>query len=308
MAAAALEVLGLSKSYRAGWRREPRRALDGLSFTIPEGAVMGLLGPNGAGKTTTLKMIMDFISPDSGEVRILGRPWRDAEARRQVGFLPEQPYFQLYLTPRSLLRHLSRLLGMPREEAEARISHLLPLVGLGEEADLQLSRFSRGMLQRLGIAQALLNRPRLLVLDEPSGGLDPLGMVEMRRLLQDVRDQGTTILFSSHQLSEVEEICDHLCIIDRGREVAQGSMRELLGAEESYEVTVAEGSWDPAAGGDERGWAWVVPGRRVRFPSSLLDTSLRALARGGAVVEEVRPVRLTLEEFFLREVEGRGSE
>jgi len=307
MAPAALEVLSLSKSYRSGLRRPPRRALEGLSFAIPEGAVMGLLGPNGAGKTTTLKIIMDFIPPDAGEVRILGRPWRDAEARRQVGFLPEQPYFQYYLTPRGLLRHFGRLLGIPRDKAEARIAHLLNLVGLGEEGDLQLSRFSRGMLQRLGIAQALLNRPRLLVLDEPSGGLDPLGMVEVRKILQDVKSQGTTILFSSHQLSEVEEVCDHLCIIDRGREVAQGSMQELLGREESYEVTLKERLEASLPGGEELSWEWVLPGRRVRFPARMLNDSLQVLARGGAVVEEVRPVHLTLEEFFLRKVEGGGA-
>jgi ABC-2 type transport system ATP-binding protein len=303
MSGPALEVVSLGKSYRTGLRKPPRQALSGLTFTLPEGAVMGLLGPNGAGKTTTLKVIMDFLTPDSGEVRIFGRSWKDAEARRQVGFLPEQPYFQYYLTPRSLLRYLGRLLYMRREETEARITHLLNLVGLGAEADLQLSRFSRGMLQRLGIAQALLNQPRLLVLDEPSGGLDPLGMVEVRKLLQDVRDGGTTILFSSHQLSEVEEICDHLCIIDRGREVAQGSMQELLGREESYEVTLEEEAPVPFPGQDEMGWSWLVPGRKLRFPSRHLDGSLRLLAREGARVAEVKPVRLSLEEFFLRHVE-----
>jgi ABC-2 type transport system ATP-binding protein len=269
--------------------------------------VMGLLGPNGAGKTTTLKIIMDFLVPDAGEVRIFEGDWRDPAARRRVGFLPEQPYFHYYLTPRRILRYLGRLLYIPDSEIDIRISHLLSLVGLAKERDLALSRFSKGMLQRLGIAQALLNQPSLLILDEPSTGLDPLGKMEIRKILLDTREQGTTILLSSHQLSEVEEICDHLCIIDGGREVAQGSIPALLGREESYEITLDREIELEEGAEKELGVTKTVEGRVLTIPSPNLDRLLRALSLRDARILEVRPRRITLEEYFLAHVESRGE-
>ncbi len=307
MAGPALEVDGVDKGYRVGLRRERRPALSGLSFSLPEGKVLGLLGPNGAGKTTTLKIIMDFLAPDAGEVRIFGRDWRDPAARGRLGFLPEQPYFHYYLTPRRILRYLGRLLLMPAAEIETRITHLLPQVGLEDEEDLPLSRFSKGMLQRLGIAQALFNRPDLLVLDEPSTGLDPLGKMEIRHILQDARDRGTTIILSSHQLSEVEEICDHLCIIDRGREVAQGSIPELLGKDERYEVTLEGADALPEADARRLQVERADGGRTLVFPAGRLDEALKLLAQGEVRVLAVRPRRITLEEFFLAHVEGRSG-
>jgi ABC-2 type transport system ATP-binding protein len=290
MTGMALEVKELNKSYRVGYRKERRPALNGLNFSLPAGKVMGLLGPNGAGKTTTLKIIMDFLTPDTGEVRIFEDDWRNPAVRRRVGFLPEQPYFHYYLTPRRILRYLGKLLYIPDSEIDIRISHLLSLVGLAKERDLTLSRFSKGMLQRLGIAQALLNQPSLLILDEPSTGLDPLGKMEIRKILLDTKEQGTTILLSSHQLSEVEEICDHLCIIDGGREVAQGSITDLLGREESYEITLDR-----------------EVERMLTIPSQDLDRFLRTLLQGDARILEIRPRRITLEEFFLAHVESRGE-
>jgi ABC-2 type transport system ATP-binding protein len=303
----ALDVRDIDKSYRVGLRGDRRPALDGLSFSLPEGKVMGLLGPNGAGKTTTLKIIMDFLTPDSGEVDIFGRDWRDPAARGRLGFLPEQPYFHYYLTPRRVLRYLGKLLYMSDSEIETRITHLLPQVGLGDEGDLALSRFSKGMLQRLGIAQALFNRPGLLVLDEPSTGLDPLGKMEVRKILQDARDQGATIILSSHQLSEVEEICDHLCIIDRGREVAQGSIPELLGRDERYEVTLERGVELPDEAARQLQVELADGGRTLAFPAAHLDEVLRLLAQQEARLLEVRPRRITLEEFFLAHVESRSE-
>jgi ABC-2 type transport system ATP-binding protein len=298
MSGMALEARELNKSYRVGYRKERRPALNGLNFSLPSGRVMGLLGPNGAGKTTTLKIIMDFLTPDAGEVRIFEDDWRDPAVRRRVGFLPEQPYFHYYLTPRRVLRYLGKLLYIPTSEIDIRISHLLSLVGLANERDLALSRFSKGMLQRLGIAQALLNQPSLLILDEPSTGLDPLGKMEIRKILLDTKEQGTTILLSSHQLSEVEEICDHLCIIDRGREVAQGSITDLLGREESYEITL-----DREVALDEG----AEKGRVLSIPSQDLDRRLRTLSQGDARILEIKPRRITLEEYFLAHVESRGE-
>jgi ABC-2 type transport system ATP-binding protein len=301
----ALEVRGLSKSYLVGWRRKPRLALDGLSFILPRGRVMGLLGPNGAGKTTTLKIIMNFLHPDRGEVMVLGKDWREPQVRREVGFLPEQAYFQMYMTPRRILSYFGRLLGMDEREIKVKTSQLLHLVGLEKDPDLALSRFSKGMLQRLGIAQALINQPDLLILDEPSSGLDPLGKVEMRKILQDVRNEGTTILLSSHQLSEVEEICDYLCIIDGGREVAKGTTRELLGEGEEYEV-VFEGRLELEEGVRERlTLRWMEEGKKAVFSSSRLNEALREFSARGVRVVEIRPRRMTLEEFFLSRVGSR---
>jgi ABC-2 type transport system ATP-binding protein len=307
MSGMALEARELSKSYRVGYRKDRRTALNGLNFSLPAGKVMGLLGPNGAGKTTTLKIIMDFLTPDAGEVRIFEDDWRDPAARRRVGFLPEQPYFHYYLTPRRILRYLGRLLYIPDSEIDIRISHLLSLVGLAKERDLALSRFSKGMLQRLGIAQALLNQPSLLILDEPSTGLDPLGKMEIRKILLDTREQGTTVLLSSHQLSEVEEICDQLCIIDRGREVAQGSIQDLLGREESFEITLDRDVELEEGAAEEFGAVKTLEGRVLTIPGPNLDRFLRALSQRDARILAVRPRRMTLEEFFLAHVESRGE-
>ena len=224
-----------------------------------------------------------------------------------MGFLPEQPYFHYYLTPRRVLRYLGKLLYMSNAEIETRVTHLLPQVGLGKEGDLALSRFSKGMLQRLGIAQALFNRPDLLVLDEPSTGLDPLGKMEVRKILSDAREQGATILLSSHQLSEVEEICDQLCIIDRGREVAQGSIPELLGRDERYEVDLERGVELPDQAAGQLAVERSDEGRTLSFPSGNLDEVLRLLAQQEARVLSVRPRRITLEEFFLAHVESRSE-
>lgn len=307
MSGMVLEARELSKSYRVGYRKDRRMALNGLNFSLPAGRVMGLLGPNGAGKTTTLKIIMDFLTPDAGEVRIFEDDWRDPAVRLRVGFLPEQPYFHYYLTPRRILRYLGRLLYIPDSEIDIRISHLLSLVGLSKERDLTLSRFSKGMLQRLGIAQALLNQPSLLILDEPSTGLDPLGKMEIRKILLDTREQGTTVLLSSHQLSEVEEICDHLCIIDGGREVAQGSIPDLLGREESYEITLDKEVEFEEGTEKELGAIKTVEGRVLTIPGPNLDRFLRILSQRDARILAVRPRRMTLEEFFLAHVKSRGE-
>ncbi len=302
----ALEVEDLSKSYSTGWRKPLKLALDGLSFSLPQGRIMGLLGPNGAGKTTTLKIIMDFLRPDRGRVLIMGKDWRDPGNRCLLGFLPEQPYYHLYQTPRKTLSFFGKLLGMDDRQIELRISFLLELVGLGELKDLSLHRFSKGMLQRLGIAQALLNQPELLILDEPSSGLDPVGKAEMRTLLQEIQAQGTAILLSSHQLSEVEEICDHLCIIDKGRQVAQGSLEELLGEGDEYEIVLEKNPALDEATMRMHG-ARLEDESRLIFPRSRLDSMLRELIGGGAKILEAKPRRITLEEFFLSRV-GSGRE
>ena len=300
---AVLRLEGLQKSYRGGWRKPRRWALRGLDLEVPHGSIVGLLGPNGAGKTTTLKIIMGLARPDAGRVFIFGEDGSHVRSRSRMGFLPEQPYYELYLSPRRLLLYYGRLAGMGRKSLSARIGHLLNLVGLEEVADLPMEKFSKGMLQRVGLAQALLSEPELLVLDEPSTGLDPLGKVEVRGILDQLRRSGTTVLLSSHQLSEIEEVCDMVALINEGRNVASGSIEELLRSRDEYEIRVKkppslEVSPLPASA------AWSPSGDRLFLHRRDLQEALRVLLQGGVEVEQVAPRRMTLEEFFISHVAG----
>ncbi|MDI6831244.1 MAG: ABC transporter ATP-binding protein [Actinomycetota bacterium] len=304
-----LEVEDLRKSYATRPGGPRRQALSGLSFGVPRGSVVGLLGPNGAGKTTTLKCVMGLARPDAGRVSIFGRDGDTVEARRRVGFLPEQPYFDLYLTPRKLLRYYGRLSGMGASAARARISYLLNLVGMEDDADVTMDKFSKGMLQRIGLAQALLAEPELLILDEPSSGLDPLGKLQVRDMLKSLSAGGTTILLSSHQLSEIEEICDRVIVIHRGREVASGELAELLEEEEECEVTLAQPLRGAPAGlPPSASWAEDGGYGRLTVSREELNAALAALLAEGAAIAEVRSRRLSLEEFFVRRIGRRGWE
>src|ERR1043165_995541 len=204
----AIRKEGLTKHYKVGfWRPRPYLALDGLTLHVNQGEVFGFLGPNGAGKTTTLKLLMQLIYPTSGRAEILGRPVGDLSVKRRIGYLPEHPFFYDYLTAVELLEYFSSLFGYAAAERRARASRLLDEVGIGAERRLQLRKFSKGMLQRVGIAQALLNDPELVILDEPMSGLDPLGRRDVRQLILKLRDRGCTVFFSSHVLSAAEALC-----------------------------------------------------------------------------------------------------
>ena len=227
--ALAIETIELTKDYAVGfWRKRPRRALDHLSLQVEAGEVFGFLGPNGAGKTTTLKLLMQLVFPTSGEARILGRPPGDLTAKRRLGYLPENPYFYDYLTAEELLVYFAGLLGLHAADRRRRVSQLLDQVGLGTERKLQLRKFSKGMLQRVGIAQALLNEPDLVILDEPMSGLDPLGRRDVRKLILELRDRGCTVFFSSHVLSDAEALCSRVAILAKGRLVASGRLSDML--------------------------------------------------------------------------------
>jgi ABC-2 type transport system ATP-binding protein len=301
-----LHVEDLHKSYHTGWGKPLREALSGLNLDVPAGGIVGLLGPNGAGKTTTLKCVIGLAHPDSGEIGIFDRKGVHSEARRKIGFLPEQPYFDLYLTPRKLLAYYGRLAGMDRDRALTRTSFVLNLVGLEEEADLTMDRFSKGMLQRIGLAQALISEPEFLVLDEPSSGLDPLGKIQVRDLLKSLGEGGTTILLSSHQLSEIEEICDGVVIIHRGREIASGGLDELLRSKDEFEVVLEKPLQVPVAGLPASASWPDAGGTRLLVKREDLNEALNALLREGASIAEVRQRRMTLEDYFLEKV-GQGG-
>ena len=241
MSAPALTTFDLTKDYSIGfWRKRPYRALDGLTLEVREGEVFGFLGPNGAGKTTTLKLLMQLVFPTTGRAEMLGRPLGDLAAKRRIGYLPENPYFYDYLTAEELLMYFGALFGYDAAERRRRTSRLLDLVGIAAERRLQLRKFSKGMLQRVGIAQALLNDPDLVILDEPMSGLDPLGRRDVRALILSLRDRGCTVFFSSHVLSDAEALCSRVAILARGRLVASGDLNEMLAFKASgWELVVS---------------------------------------------------------------------
>ena len=226
----AIETEGLTKDYLVGfWRPRPYRALDPLTLQVAPGEVFGFLGPNGAGKSTAIKLLMQLIFPTSGHARILGQPVGDLEVKRRLGFLPENPSFYDYLTAEELLDYFGRLFGMPAHERPARVAEVLDEVGIGNERRLRLRSYSKGMVQRVGIAQAILNRPEIVFFDEPMSGLDPLGRRDVRQLMLGLRDRGCTVFFSSHILSDAETLCSQVGIVAQGRLVAGGRLSELLG-------------------------------------------------------------------------------
>src|SRR5581483_5262176 len=222
-------VEDLTKSFNPNWPwRTPITALAGLSFSVSRGEIYGFLGPNGAGKTTTLKILMGLMRATSGKAEILGKPAGDVETRRRIGFLPEAPYFYDYLTAEEFLSFYGHLAGIDRGALACRVTELLDLVGLSEARTRQLRKFSKGMLQRIGLAQALIHDPELIILDEPMSGLDPIGRKQIRDLILSLRDQGKTVFFSTHIVPDVEMICDRVGIVVKGKLLASGRVDELV--------------------------------------------------------------------------------
>ena len=302
MAGPAIEIEQLTKDYLIGfWRKRPRRALDGLTLTIQEGEVFGFLGPNGAGKTTTLKLLTGLIFPTSGTARILGHSIEDVRMHRQIGYLPEQPYFYDYLTARELLDYFARFFGYGAEDRRRRVEHFLQLVGLAEVGNLQLRRFSKGMLQRVGLAQAVLHDPQVVFLDEPMSGLDPLGRREVRDIILELRRQGRTVFFSTHILPDAEMLCDRVAVLVNGRLQGMGSPEEIVsiqvqGVEILFELP-AEASVPPALASH----ATRTGGRyRIEVPEQEFYPVLERLRACRARILSVTQLKPTLEDFFLR--------
>jgi ABC-2 type transport system ATP-binding protein len=309
----AIRTQDLSKDYFIGfWRPRPYRALDRLSIEVAPGEVFGFLGPNGAGKTTTLKLLMQLVFPTSGAAEILGRPVGDIAVRRRIGYLPENPYFYDHLTAEELLDYYGRLFGLAAVDRRRRVSATLDRLGIGAERRLQLRKFSKGMLQRVGLAQAILNDPELLFLDEPMSGLDPLGRRDVRALMLELRDQGRTIFFSSHILSDAEALCSQVAIVAKGRLATAGPLGDL--------GEFAVNGWElvmtnlPAAALDRvRARArrvLSVAGDRYVIdlpPDARPEELLRELTAAGAALVSLNPVRETLEDVFIRRVAEMGD-
>jgi len=302
MTAAAIEIDGLTKDYAVGfWRKRMRRSLDNLSLKVEEGEVFGFLGPNGAGKTTTLKLLMGLIFPTAGTARILGRSIDDVEMHREIGYLPEQPYFYDHLTARELLDYYARFAAYNRAKRDERVARFLELVGLTPAANVQLRKFSKGMLQRAGIAQAILHDPKVVFLDEPMSGLDPVGRREVRDIILDLKRQGRTVFFSTHILSDAEMLCDRVAVLVEGKLQGVGAPEEIVsvdvkGMEILFEA--GEGRTLPARITEH---ATKIGARyRIEVPEADVYAALDQLRIANAKILSVTPVRPTLEDYFLR--------
>src|SRR5512138_3014975 len=310
----AIRTEALTKYFKVGfWRPRPYLALDGLTMQVGLGEVFGFLGPNGAGKTTTLKLLMQLIYPTAGHAEILGKAVGDLSVRRRIGYLPENPYFYDNLTAEELLVHFARIFGYGPAEGRARAARLLDEVGIGAERRFQLRKFSKGMVQRVGIAQALINEPDVVFLDEPMSGLDPLGRRDVRELILRLRDQGRSVFFSSHVLSDAEALCSRIAVVVKGRLAAEGRLSDLLADRaRAWELVVSGVSTDAIDQVRPRLTA-VTPLGEGRFSLELpLTTSPESLvaelvATGGRVVS-LNPVRETLEDFFVHRVRDTQAE
>lgn len=282
-------------------------AVRDLSFEVRSGEIFGLLGPNGAGKTTTLKMVVGLLKPDRGKIRIFGQDNRRPDSRRQIGFLPENPYFYDYLRPQEFLGLAARLTGLSRSQRKERIPELLDMVGLTHAVDRPLKKFSKGMLQRVGLAQALIADPKFVILDEPMTGLDPVGRKEIRDLIAGLADQGKTVLFSSHILSDVEMLCSRVAILAQGRLRSTGLLDDLMGGRVEETEVVIEGLGDQASALLEEFGSLKQTGNRVlvTLPEGQDPTVLlkRAIDAGGRIVS-VTPRRKSLEEIFMAQTQG----
>lgn len=303
----AIRIEGLTKQFRSGWPgRPPATVLDGLSLSVQQGEIYGFLGPNGSGKTTTIKVLIGLIRATSGTVELLGKQAGDVPTRRRVGFLPEAPYFYDYLTAEEFLAFYGHLAGLERRILNQRVSHLLEVVGLTEARTRQLRKFSKGMLQRVGLAQALIHDPELVILDEPMSGLDPIGRKQVRDLILGLREQGKTVFFSTHIIPDVEMICDRVGVIVRGKLLATGRVDELVSHGHTHSVEiVCQGiavNGIPAIQATasrvlQRGQQALI----VLSSPDQLDQMVSVIRQHGGMLVSITPQKRSLEELFFQQ-------
>jgi len=305
----ALVFKGLEKEFKLGLGLTRVHAVRGVDLAVQTGEIFGYLGPNGAGKTTSMKMAMGLIQPTAGSIEVLGGDIVDPAIRRRIGYLPEHPFFYDYLTAFEILDFYGQLYELPRKARRARIDSLLELVGLSDARDRTLRRFSKGMLQRVGIAQALIADPDLVILDEPLSGLDPMGRREVRNIIISLREQGKTVFFSTHILNDIETICDRVAMIVHGQVVRVGPLAQMLSSESTGVEIVANGVDATIRERLETMGAHlevVGAATRIRLAGEEQDAALRELMGAGAVVTHVNPHRVSLEELFVREAAEAG--
>ncbi len=299
----AIEISNLAKTYQVGFfRKAEKAALKNLTLEVRQGEIFGYLGPNGAGKTTTLKLLMGLMFPTSGSATILGRAISDPQVKQSIGFLPEQPYFYDYLTARELLEYYASLSAVPAKERSSRAQKMLDRVGLGGAANTQLRKFSKGMLQRAGIAQAIIHDPEIVFLDEPMSGLDPIGRREVRDLIQELNDEGKTVFFSTHILSDAETLCDRVAVLNRGELQGVGVVADLL----AETVGKREIIWEGASTAlDALGTKVKIVGdiARTVIDDRQADAAIDAIRHAGGRLKSLMPVQGALEDYFLKHTE-----
>ncbi len=310
MSEATVQVLDLQKTFKTGWNREPIRALDGITLSVGRGEVFGLLGPNGAGKTTLIKVLLGITRIDTGTAEVLGRPAGDVETRARVGYLPEGHRYPLHLTGEGVLRWFARLSGVPGGKIDRRAGKLLDRVGLARWSGVRLRKYSKGMVQRLGLAVSLIHEPELLFLDEPTDGVDPLGRAEIRKILLEEKERGTTIFINSHLLSEIERICGRVAILSHGKILRAGTVGDLTDQGLSYRLDagpVAEAVLESI-----RNIATSVTTNNgslhLRVPSlEGLNACLDSLRGAGNLIRHVAEEKSSLEESFIKILEGEET-
>lgn len=311
MSEAILRTEKLGKRFRLGLRRREVRAVEDLDLRIQPGEIYGFLGPNGAGKSTTIKMLVGLVTPTEGSAHLFGEPIASRRARRRLGYLPENPYFHDFLTPQNLLHFHGKLCGLSSGELADRVPRLLDLVGLGKAVDLPLRRFSKGMVQRAGIAQALISDPDLVILDEPMSGLDPIGRKDVRDVIFRLKEMGKTLFFSSHILPDVEAICDRVGLLLGGRLHEEGRLEDLLSAGARAVDVVAEAIPPELAVRLSERAERVLPkgeGLALTFvEEAQADEAVTALAQAGARIVSVARHRESLEDLFVRRAEETGT-
>lgn len=303
---AVVQTYNLTKTYRTGfWLNQSVTSLRQCTLSVQPGETFGLLGPNGAGKTTLLKVLLGIVRPTSGRATLLGQPVGDRTVKHRVGYLPENAYFYDYLTGRELLQYTAGLFGLSAKQQRQRIPQLLDIVGLDPQTIYKkpLKKYSKGMLQRIGLAQAIINDPDIVFLDEPMSGLDPKGRFRVREVILTLKEKGKTIFFNSHVLSDVEAICDRVAILDQGELLCAGTLDELLGTSTDYHVSGRGGNLDVLGK-----WVTGLQFQRGLWHGTLNSepydflSSLRGM--GGEIVE-LRLARTSLEDFFLKTINQR---
>ncbi len=280
----AISIKGLTKDFSSGMRGVKLRAVDNLNLEIGHNEIFGLLGPNGSGKSTTIKIILGLLEASRGECKIYGKPSNIVAARKSVGFLPEAPYFYRYLSGRELVRFYARICGVKRRDIKKRIDEIIELVNLTEAADRRVGTYSKGMLQRIGLAQSLIHDPQLIILDEPTAGVDPIGSAAIADIIRELRKRGKTILICSHLLAQVEGLCDRVAILNRGKLIKRGRVEELV-QEEYVKSLVVQGL-------SEEGYSAVQ----------------REIERQGGELKRIEEPRLNLDTLFIKEVGLREAE
>lgn len=311
-AEAVVQVENLRKVFRVGFWGKRVTAVDQLSMDVRRGEVFGFLGPNGAGKTTTIKILMGLIYPSGGQARLFGRSVADPAAKAKLGFLPESPYFYDYLSSREFLRFYGHLFGLWGTALDKRVDELLEMVGMTHARDLQLRKFSKGMLQRVGIAQALINDPELVVLDEPMSGLDPIGRKEVRDLILRLKESGKTVLFSSHILHDAELLCDRVAMILKGRLVASGRVSELIDQGTTYSVELVIDHLSPEGLEHLRPLTEKVVAQGDRLLAVLkhprdVEPALSIIRAAKATLFSLTPHKRSLEDLFIGMVNGQHA-